>query len=434
MEAERIPVKTIENKKNNEDGKLKLVNELETRVNDITKNVAEMVGIRGFTNNKLVSGDPSIIDGTVDPNAAVTGQWQVEVVQLAQKPGALTNGFPDRDTSQLGTGYLRFDTPQGRKDVYINSSNNTLDGVAKAINSSGVGLRAMVLNNRTDKENPFKLMVSGLQTGDDNQVSFPTVYMLDGDQDVFFDESRPAQNAKLKLDGFDVEVPDNIVNDLIPGVTLDLRQQAPGRAVRLTVKEDLEVIGGKIKTFVESYNKALQFIQDQAKLQKGPDGKERLGPLGGDGMIRSIESTLRRIILDPQVGVESTFSRVNDLGIEFNRNGTLNFSQEKFNKALSANPQNVANFFRGDGVTNGFIPSMKRQVGNVVNAAFGPIGNRKRSIQQKIASMDKQIDNKQRQLEKKEDSLRKKFSDLESKMSKLQGQGAAVAAIGQKQG
>ena len=277
MDAERMPVKTMEAQKSKEEGKQKLVTDLETKVSDITKNVSELVGLRGFTNNKLVSGDPNIIDGTVDPNTAVTGQWQLEVVQLAQKPGALSNSFPDKDTTQIGTGYLRFETPEGRKDVYINSSNNTLDGVAKAINSAGVGLRAMVMNDRKDKDNPFRLLVTGLQPGNDNQVNFPTVYMLDGDQDVYFDESRPAQNAKVKIDGFEVEVPDNVVNDLIPGVTLDLKQQAPGRPIRLSVKEDLEVIGGKIKSFVDAYNGALSFIQDQHKLQKGADGKERLG-------------------------------------------------------------------------------------------------------------------------------------------------------------
>jgi flagellar hook-associated protein 2 len=433
MDAERIPVKTMEGQKGKEDNKMKLVTDLETKITEITKNVSEMVGIRGFTNNKLVSGDPNIIDGTVDPNAAVTGQWQVEVMQLAQKPGALSNSFPDRDKTQIGTGYLRFDTPNGRKDVYINSNNNTLDGLAKTINSAGVGLQAMVMNDRKDQDNPFRLMVTGLNPGSDNQVNFPTVYMLDGDQDVYFDESRPAQNAKVKVDGFEVEVPDNIVNDLIPGVTLDLKQQAPGRAVRLSVKEDLEVIGGKIKSFVDAYNGALSFIQDQHKLQKSGDGKERLGPLGGDGLIRSIESTLRQVILAPQMGVQSTITRIGELGIEFNRNGTLNFNQERFNKVLSSNPQMVANFFRGDGSSNGFIPSMKRQIGNILNQAFGPIANRKRGLQQKIDGINQRIDNKERQLVRREETLRRQFSDLESKMSKLQGQGAAVGSLGASQ-
>lgn len=438
MEAERIPMKTMEASKQKDEDKLKLVTDLETKITDITKNFGDLVSQRGFSNMKLTSGDPSIIDGTVDPNTAGTGQWHLEVVQLAQKPGAVSNGFPDKDKTQMGVGYLRFNTPEGKKDVYVPGGNSTLDGVAKAINMSGLGLRASVLNDRSDKGNPFKLMITGLSTGDDNQVEFPTVYMLDGDQDIYFEKSKEAQNAKIKLDGFEIETPDNVINDLIPGVTLDLKQAAPGREIRMNVKEDVDKISEKVKTFVDGFNGALSFIQGQARLQKSSDGKERLGPLGGDGMVRSVEAALRRLIMNPQLGVASPIKRVNELGIEFARNGTLNFNQEKFNAALAKNPQAVADFFRGDGFSVGFIPTVKREISNILNTAFGPIANRKRGIQQKIDSVNKRIDNKERQLEKREDTLRRQFSDLESKMSKLQAQGTAVGGIGaamqQKQG
>lgn len=436
MEAERIPVKTMEASKLKEDDKLKLVTELETKVGDITKNLNELVGVRGFVNSKFTSGDPNIIDGNVDPENAVTGEWQLEVLQLAQKPGALSNGFPDKDTTQIGTGYLRFDTPDGRKEVYLNGKTNTLDDVAKAINSSGQGLRASILNDRSNADAPYRLMITGLQTGSDKQVSFPVVYMLDGDQDFHFDQSIPAQNAKVKIDGFETELPDNVVNDLIPGATIDLKQAAPGRPIRVNVKEDLEVISGKVKTFVDAFNGALSFIQGQARLQKGSDGKEKLGPLGGDSLTRTIESNLRRLVMNPQMGIESPIKRLNEIGIEFSRNGTLNFNQEKFNKVLKGNPQAVSAFLRGDGFNVGFIPSVKREIGNLLNNAFGPIANRKRGLTQKIAAIDQRIENKERQLTRREETLRRQFADLEGKMSRLQQQGAAVGgmAAGMKQG
>lgn len=429
VEAERIPLKQLEAKKEEEDGKLKLVGEFEGKISEITKNVSELTGTRGFVNNKLVSGDPNVIDGVVDPEHAVNGDWQVEVMRLAQKPGALSNGFPDRDKTQVGTGYLRFDTPEGRKEVYINSSNSTLDGVVAAINSSGTGLRAQVINDRKDHDNPFRLMVTGLQTGDDKQVAFPTIYMLDGDQDMYFDESRPAQNAIIKVDGFEMELSENQAKDIIPGVTLDLKQAAPGRPIRVNVKEDIEAISGKIKNFVDAYNGALGFIQNQQKLTKDKSGKERLGPMGGDGLLRSTESVLRRIILNPQMGVDSRIQRIIELGIEFNRNGTLNFSQEKFQKVLATSPSDVVNFFRGDRFNTGFVPVLNREIGNLTNGTYGPLSVRKRGISEKIASMDKQLDMKEKQLERKEEMLRKKFADLETKMSGINSQGAAVQGM-----
>jgi flagellar hook-associated protein 2 len=430
VEAERIPLKQIEGKKAKQEDSLKLVTDLETKVNEITKNLSELTNTKGFVDTQLVSGDPSIIDGSADPGTVVNGEYSIEVMQLAQKPGAISNGFPDKDKTQMGVGYIKFNTPEGTKEVYINGKNSTLNGVAAQINASNVGMRATVVEDKRDKDNPYRMLVSGLKTGDGNKVEFPTIYLLDGDQDMYFDQAREAQNAKLKLDGFEIETPDNVINDLIPGVTLNLKQANPGKEVRLFVKENMEAVTGKIKAFVDAYNGALGFIQSQSKLQKGPNGKEGLGPLGGDSMSRQVENSLRRIILAPQMGVDSSVKNLNQLGIEFNRNGTLNYSAEKFTKALNANPQDVSNFFRGDGLSTGFVSTLKRELGNLQNPSFGVLANRKKGIQEKINRFNGQIDQKERQLEKKEESLRKKFADLEQKMSQINSQGAAVAGIG----
>lgn len=436
IDAEKIPLKTMEMKKGREEETLKLVAELETKVGDINKNLGELVGTKGFTDKKFLSVEPSIVDGFADPNVATTGEYMIEVEQLAFKPGAVSNGFPDIDSTQLGVGYIKFSTQEGKKQVYLNGKNNTLQGVVNQINAANVGLNATIIDDRKNPEEPYKLFVTGLGTGGDNNIEFPIVYMLDGDQDFYFDKSREGQNAKLKIDGFEFEATDNYVEDVIPGVTLDLRQAVPGRPVRVNVKENLEVISGKVKSFIDAYNAALGFIQNQNKLQKAQNGKESLGPLGGQSILRGIENTLRRIIQNPQVGVNSDIKRAIQLGIEFNRNGTLTFKQETFEKVLNGNPQAVANFFRGDGFATGFVSSLKREVSNLLNGQFGALANRKKGIQSRIDNINKRIENKERQLEKREDTLRRQFADLESKMSRLNAQGAQVGAMasGPKQG
>ena len=431
IDAERIPIKQIEAKKLKQEDTIKLVGELETKVSEITKHVGDLVSVKGFSDIKLISGDPNIIDGTVDPAAAPTGEYNIEVLQLAQTPGALTNGFPDKDKTQVGVGYIKFDTPDGEKEVYINEKNSTLEGMTSAINNSSTGLRASILEDRKDPENPFKLMVTGMKTGDNKNVTFPKIYMLDGDQDLYFDTERPSQNAKIKVDGFEIEVPENKVDSVIPGVSLNLKAAAVGKQIKVHVKEDMEKISGKIKEFVDAYNGALGFIQGQAKLQKSPNGKDKLGPLGGDSMLRTIESSLRRIIQNPVTGVAAgnKVTRLNQLGIEFNRNGTLNFSQEKFNTALNSEPQAVVNFLRGDGFKTGFVPTLKREIGNLLNGQFGAIANRKKGLQDKVNRMNDQIAQKERSIEKKEEMLRKKFADMEAKVSSMQGQGNAFKAM-----
>lgn len=427
IEAERIPIKTQEAAREKAQSKLKLVQDLETKFTDIDKSLNQLVNTKGFLNNKLTSGDPNVLTGTTDPENPVTGSWNVEVMQLPQKAAAITNGFPDKDTTEVGVGYLKFDTPDGPKDVYINGKNSTLDGVVRAINGSNVGVRASIITDRTDKQNPYKLMITGLATGDEKQVSFPTVYMLDGDQDLLFEQTKEALNGKVKIDGFEFEVSENTIKDLIPGLTLELKQAAPGREITINVKEDFEVIVGRVDEFVKATNGVLAFIQQQNALNEKSDTTKTLG---GDGILRSIENRIRNLVQAPMLGVTGSVKRLSEVGIEFQRNGVLQLDRKKLDAILSRNARDVGTFLAGDGFTTGFIPTLKREISNFTNQAYGPLANRKQGLQTKIDSINKSIENKERALTRREETLRRQFASLEEKMTKLQQQGAAIGAMG----
>lgn len=261
--------------------------------------------------------------------------------------------------------------------------------------------------------------------GGDNSVSYPTLYFLDGDQDIYFDKTNEAKNGKIKVDGFEFEVGDNKVSDVIPGVTLELKQANPGRTVNVNVKEDREVVAGKVKTFVDGMNEVFKFIQTQNTMGKDTDTSSTLG---GDSLLRSIENRLRSLVQNPQYGVKGGINRLNQIGIQFNRNGVLEYDEKKFNDTLAKNPAAVQQFLAGDGFSVGFIPAVKREVSTVLNAAFGPVAIRKRALQDKISQMNDSIANKERQLARKEEQLRNKFAKLEETMSKLKGQQGQVAA------
>jgi len=427
IEAERIPIKNIEVQKSKVESKLKLVDDLTNKVSDIRKTLGELASTRGFSDVKLTSGDPGIISGTVDPETFQPGNWNIEVIELARKAAVLTNGFPDKDKTTVGVGYFRFKTPNGDKDVYINSRNNTLQGVANAINAANVGVRASVVVDHKDKDYPYKLMLTANGVGKENAVEYPRLYFLDGDQDIFFDSEIEATNGLIKVDGIEIEVSDNVLKDVIPGVTLELKSAAPGKQVNITVKEDLEVISGKVKSFVDGLNSVLSFIQQQNKIDGNTDTTRTLG---GDSLLRTVEQRLRSLIQSPQYGINGEIKTLNQLGIQFNRNGTLDFDQKKFDAALASNPQAVQEFFVGNGYSTGFIASVRREISNLLNPAFGPLSNRSRGLRNRIEQYDQQIDQKERQLARREQILRQKFARLEETMSKLRQQGSAVGQMG----
>ncbi len=432
IEAERIPVKQMQDQKTKIEDKVKLVTDLETKVNDIGKSLMSVVGTKGFVDKKLNSSFPDVITGTLDPNLADSGEWTLEVLQLAGKPSVVTTGFPDKDKTTMGVGYIKFDTPEGEKEVYINEGNSTLEKIAAQINGAEIGIRAVIVNDRSDKTDSYKLEIAGLKTGDDHEVKFPTVYMLDGEADFQFSGSNKAQNAKFKLDGHEFESAENMISDMIPGVTLDLKKAAPNQQVRVNITENYDAISEKVKSFVDSYNGALAFIQSQNKLAPDKSGVQHLGPLGGDSMLRMTEGRLRSIIQDMQA-TDSKYHRIIELGVEFNRNGTLNFNQDKFSKIVTAEPLQVIEFLRGDGQQTGFLTQMKQKLSLITDPSNGPVTTRKKSMQDRVNQIDKRIENKERNLTRREEQLRNQFAKMEETMSRIQAQGSAAAgALGGK--
>lgn len=426
VEAERAPIKNLEGKKDKQNTKLKLVQDLDTKLRAIEGTIGNLASQKGFNDIKLETGDANIVQGAVDPSMAPKGNWNIEVMELAQKAAAVTNGFPDKDKSEMGVGYFKFDTPEGSKEVYISGANSTLEGAAAAINNANVGMKASVINDRRDPDAPYRLMISGVNVGGDNKVEYPTLYFLDGDQDIYFDQTNEAKNGRVKIDGFEFEIDDNTVKDLIPGVTLDLKQASPGRTVNVTVKENREAVNTKVGDFVKAMNEALGFIQQQNQMNENTDTSKTLG---GDSLIRSVENRLRRLIQDPQYGVGGDINRLNQLGIEFQRTGTIKLNEDKFNQVLASKPEEVRRFFAGDGFNVGFVPTLRREITTLTNSAFGQVSMRKRSLEENIRRIDENIATKEKNLVRREEQLRNKFARLEETMSKLKQQGSAVAGM-----
>jgi flagellar hook-associated protein 2 len=427
IEAEKIPLQTIEGKKAKVENKLKLVEDLGSKISAIQGSISGLASARGFSDIKLESADTTIVGGTVDPNAATRGSWNIEVMALAQKAAAITNGFPDKNETQIGVGYFSFDTPEGTKEVYISGGNNTLEGAASAINRAGVGLQATVITDQTDPEAPFRLMITGKEVGGKSTIEYPTLYFLDGDQDIYFDQQREATNGKIKLDGFEIDVPDNTLEDLIPGVTIELKQASPGKTVTINVKEDMEVVSGKVKEFVDSVNAVLGFIQKQNALTQESDTSSTLG---GDVLLRTIESRFRSFLQSPVYGTGSDVQMLNQIGITFTRSGTLEFNEEKFNTRLKQNPDQVQMFLTGDGFTTGFIPRLRNTLKSMTDSTFGPVANRRNGLRTQIDQMDNRIESLERRIGQKEQTLRRKFAALEEKMAGIQAQGSFLAGGG----
>lgn len=203
LEAQKAPVKQLENTISTEREKLKLIDDLSQSLRKLPSYQQQLLARKNFKDLKLIAGDNTQITGTVDPDVAETGQWKLELLQLPQKAGVKSVGLPDKNKTLVGAGYFRFDTPQGPKEVYISRENSTLEGIAKTINEANIGIKALVVEHNTAKGERYHLMLTGEKPGLDRWVKFPQVYLIDGEQDFYFQEKVPAQNGKNQIRFYD---------------------------------------------------------------------------------------------------------------------------------------------------------------------------------------------------------------------------------------
>lgn len=433
MKAERIPLTGMETRKTKEDSKKKLVEELSGLVEGIRGHLAQNATARSLRELKH-DGRDDIVGVTLDKAVALPGTYQVEVMQLAQKSSAMTSGFEDPDESYIGVGYIKYQLPNGEnKEVYVDSDNASLRKVAKLINRDvASGLRATVVNDGSGSDTPWRLILSLDKTGDDNKAEFPYFYFVDGENDFYLELEREAHDAKIKLDGFEIEVPENKASEIIPGVTLDLKKAAPGEEFTLRISEDVQAVTQKVQTLVDKINAVLDFIHTQNNLDEKTDTSQTLG---GDSILQSLEGRLRSTIFE-NIETKFGYRRFGDLGINFQKDGKLQLDAKKLEDKLSKNYEEVAEILTGhfpeDGglKTEGFMDKLNKSVGELLRVPDGLLTSRKRGLQSKIDQIDRRIADKQRMLEQKEKNLKDKFARLESTISQIKGSGAGIAALG----
>ena len=305
--------------------------------------------------SSLISGgtlfaQPSVSDSAIVSASAVAGNRlstlsaELEVVQLAKSQTLQSAALAAR-TDPVGQGDLTLVTASGSFTVTIGAGNDSLDGLAEAINGAGAGVQAsvvvdttgarLVLKGATGEANAFSLSVPGGTTSGLERFAFgPSV--TGG-----MSQAQAAQDAILNLDGVEVKRRTNSFNDLIAGVQIDLRKAMPGTLVSLGVSRPTAAIGQAVGDFVAAFNELIGMIAE--KTAAGVDGAG--GPLRGDLGVREMQRQLRELTSKELVRSGSGPRTLAEIGVRTNRDGTLSIDAGRLEKMLADDPEGVEALF-----------------------------------------------------------------------------------------
>ena len=433
VKAERVPIEKMNVAKGKIEERKGLIEDLFSRVRDTRAKLSENLTEKNMT-EFVVDTDDGAIGVNVDKNVAQAGDYRIEVVRMAQKSSAMSSGLPDRNDSYTGVGFLRYYLPDGEvRELYVDSDHANLDGIAGLINSRPeMGVRASVVNDGSGSDQPWRLILSLAETGDDRKVEFPYLYFVDGEHDLYLEFEREGHDGIIKVDGFEIEVPENSVKDIIPGVTIDLKKAKKGEEFSLKVSENEEVITEKFQEIVDSLNSVLQFVAEQSDIDENTDTTRTLG---GDILLQTVGSRLRGAIFK-EIPTAFGKKRLGDLGVSFNRTGVLDFDSNKFEAMVSKNYELVKQVLTGhfseeDGVrANGGIRNLMEAAEQLLASPSGPLMSRKKTLNSNIEQINRRIENKEKLVRQKESSLKRKFGRLEETMARIRTQGAGLAALG----
>jgi flagellar hook-associated protein 2 len=422
VQAERKPIEQIERRKESVETKVNLLQDLIGRVDGLRQVLPGLNTPFTIRELALNSDDPKVVTGSADKNVAEPGKHPLEVLQLAGTASALSNALPDRDETSLGTGYISFDTWDGdTKEIFIDAENATLDGIAKTINNSRIGIRASVVNDSTDPEAPFRLLISTSGIGQTSDVEFPEFYFSGGEEDLFMEMQRDATNAIVRYQGFEIQSPTNEIKDLVPGATLNLKGITDaGKPTTVTIEQDIPRTTTKVKDLVDKTNQILSFIQEQNTMDANTDTSRTLG---GEYSINLAQEKIRSALRENFLGDETRMVRaLSDVGIEFTKNGILKFDEKKFEHVIEANYNETIDLIAGDAVNYGVITKLSQALNNISRSGSGVLTNQRDNLKGRLGEMDKQIAIKEKAAEHRTQQLKQSLAKAQAALEAMQNQ------------
>jgi flagellar hook-associated protein 2 len=154
-----------------------------------------------------------------------------------------------------------------------------------------------------------------------------------------------AQDARVSVNGLVVTRSSNAVDDVIPGVYLDLLATNVGTPVDIRVTRDTDAIKTNLNELVTAYNLAVSDLD--ILMGARAEDKEDIysGSLAGDSSVRRIKSQLREMFVGDSSSPGANMTAFRDIGLDLDRTGVMSLNETKLNTALTTHFDEVVGMF-----------------------------------------------------------------------------------------
>jgi flagellar hook-associated protein 2 len=361
---------------------------------------ANTIKITGTGNYSVFSADPS---GTVISPNVTTGQ-------------TYTSG-----TLSLKVG----DTTVAINPTANGSGNIDLNQVVSAVNGASAGVTASISNDGSNDHlvltptgSSATAAVSLTGTGDYSGLTMSGMGQL-----------LKAQDAKLSIDGVAVTSTSNKVENVISGVTLNLAKVTTSADnFTLNISNDTSGISTAANSFVTAYNTLAKAVAGMtAQTPSTTLGQANTSaPLASESSVQTIMNQLRNTLFATVDGGNG-ISSLSDIGISFQKDGTLALDATKLSTATTNNFAGIANLFTGTdpdttnttSSKNGIVTKLQTLLTNLLSDS-GIIASKTNGLQASLKINQDRQSTVQTRLSNLKDDYTNQFNRLNTTLASMQ--------------
>lgn len=389
-----------------------------------------------FRQKSVVSSAESLLTATATGDAQA-GSHTVFVTQLARAHAVVSGRYDQSGTvlsqSQSGTRSFSITVDGETYDVSVDISDGQTDAtvlanIASAINDATEG--EVAASCVMDTPATAKISIRSASTGTAGSMTFTDTDGLLAALGVtnstaatdtvggyiYADLGGNELDARLTVDGINVISSDNVVENVVGGLTFTLlgEQEAGDTPVTLSVAVDTESIRSDMEEFLEAYNDVFAYLKAKTKV----DGVtyER-GVLAGEFPYVSLRIGMRGR-MTAYVGAGSAgYNALIQIGVTSDRSGNFSVTDSGLlDEAIGSGPEALENLFAGEG---GIAASLAGLIAGYTGAG-GTISSSEDGVSARIDLIDKSIERQERRLELREQSLRAQYAALQEALYSLE--------------
>ncbi|MBS4097688.1 MAG: flagellar filament capping protein FliD [Sulfuricella sp.] len=308
------------------------------------------------------SSNPAVATALTNGTGA-PGYYTLQVNQLAQaqvllsagqtsKTAAIGSGAPTTLTFQFGAtnnGVFTANSSQPPRTVTIGATNNSLRGIATAINSAGIGVKAFVIADsggfHLELASATTGAASGLKIGVSGDQTLADLLTFNPEGTKALTQVVTPQDASFVLDGVAGTSPSNTLSGNLPGITVNL---AGTGNTTLFVNNLAVPATDNFSAFIAAFNTLNDTLNSL--------NNSLNGILGNASLLLGLQTQFQNIL--------SSSSGLALLGITTNSDGSLSLNSQALGNILNTNPGALTGLFSRN------VAPLADQIANLVQSSI----------------------------------------------------------------